>query len=128
MTIKALLPAFQRWYNEQRLHSSVGYRTPRAIALCGSRIGLAEEQAQPVIIVEGGPEFAATDAVTRRAMMTQDIQGHATDQGQVFGGMVLAGPASILAKLHIQHPMLGVLNGSMATDRGDKPRWVRERA
>lgn len=29
--LKALLPAFQRWYNEQRLHSSVGYRTPATV-------------------------------------------------------------------------------------------------
>ena len=29
--LKALLPAFQRWYNEQRLHSSVGYRTPTSV-------------------------------------------------------------------------------------------------
>ena len=29
--LKALLPAFQRWYNEQRLHSSVGYRTPTTV-------------------------------------------------------------------------------------------------
>ena len=29
--LKALLPAFQRWYNDQRLHSSVGYRTPTTV-------------------------------------------------------------------------------------------------
>lgn len=29
--LKALLPAFQRWYNEQRLYSSVGYRTPATV-------------------------------------------------------------------------------------------------
>ena len=41
----------------------------RAIALCGSWTGLAEEQAQPVRIVESGAEFATADAVTRRAVM-----------------------------------------------------------
>lgn len=30
---------------------------------------MAEEQAQPVAIVEGGAEFAATDTVARRAVM-----------------------------------------------------------
>ena len=29
--LKALLPAFQRWYNEQRSHSSFEYRTPAAV-------------------------------------------------------------------------------------------------
>ena len=38
---------------------------PRAIALWGSRTGLAEEQAQPVIIVEGGAEFTTADTVAR---------------------------------------------------------------
>lgn len=28
--LKALLPAFMQWYNERRLHSSLGYRTPAA--------------------------------------------------------------------------------------------------
>ena len=42
---------------------------PRAIALCGSQTGLAEEQAQAVIIVECSPEFATADAVTRRAVV-----------------------------------------------------------
>ena len=42
----------------------------RAIALCGSRTGLAEEQTQPVVIAESGTEFAAADAVVRRAVVT----------------------------------------------------------
>ena len=29
--LAALLSPFQRWYNEQRLHSSLEYRTPAAI-------------------------------------------------------------------------------------------------
>jgi transposase InsO family protein len=29
--LQALLPAFQRWYNEQRLHSHLAYRTPAAV-------------------------------------------------------------------------------------------------
>ena len=29
--LKTLLPAFQRWYNEQRLHSHLQYRTPAAV-------------------------------------------------------------------------------------------------
>ncbi len=29
--LKALLPTFQRWYNEQRLHSGLGYCTPATV-------------------------------------------------------------------------------------------------
>lgn len=29
--LNALLPPFQHWYNEQRLHSRLGYRTPAAV-------------------------------------------------------------------------------------------------
>ena len=82
----------------------------RAITLCGSWTGLAEEQAQPVIIVESGAESATADAVARRAIVAQHVQRHATDQGQVFGGMVLAGLASILAELHVQDPVLLVFD------------------
>ncbi len=41
----------------------------RALALCGRWTGLAEEQAQPVLIIESGAEFTTADAVTRRAVM-----------------------------------------------------------
>ena len=51
-------------------------RSPKAIALYGSRTGLAEEQAQPVLIVEGGAEFATADAVARRAVVAPHVQGH----------------------------------------------------
>lgn len=30
-TLKALLPAFQHWYNEQRLYSRLEYRPPAAV-------------------------------------------------------------------------------------------------
>jgi len=93
----------------------------RAIALCGNWTGLAEEQAQPVIIVESGAESATADAVARRAIVAQHVQRHATDQGQVFGGMVLAGLASILAELHVQDPVLLVFDAqwprTMAANR-----------
>jgi acyl-coenzyme A thioesterase PaaI-like protein len=48
---------------------------------------LAKEQAQPVVIVEGGAEFAAADAVARRAVVAQHAEGDATDQGQIFGAV-----------------------------------------
>lgn len=37
--------------------------TSRAIALCGSRTGLTEEEAQAIVIIECSAEFAAADAI-----------------------------------------------------------------
>lgn len=53
---------------------------------------LTEEQVQPVLIVEGGPEFATADAIARRAVVAQYVQGHPADQGQVFRRAIVARP------------------------------------
>ena len=31
--LNALLPAFMQWYNERRLHSNLGYRTPASVLI-----------------------------------------------------------------------------------------------
>lgn len=31
LDLRALLPAFQHWYNEQRLHSHLDYHTPASV-------------------------------------------------------------------------------------------------
>ena len=86
----------------------------RAIALWGSRSWSAQEEVQPIFIAEGGAEFAATDTVARGAIVAQHVEDHAADHGQVFRRMVAAGATGILAKLHVQYPVFGVLNGPMA--------------
>ena len=53
------LPSVARQGDEMSLNSQV----PRAIALCGSRTGLTEEEAQPIVIIECSAEFAAADAI-----------------------------------------------------------------
>ena len=81
-----------------------------------------------MIIVEGGAAFAATKAIAGQAIVAQQVEGHATRQGQVFGGVVLPGPAGILAELHVQDPVLLIFDPSMAADGGCKPVALRERA
>ena len=61
---------------------------------------------QPVLIVEGGPEFATADAIARGAVVAQYVQGHPADQDPVFHRVIVARPTGIFAKLHIQDPML----------------------
>ena len=74
----------------------------RAIALCGCWTGLAEEETQSVIIVEGGAQFSTADTVTRRTVMTQQIQGDAADQGQIFRRVIVARPTGIFPELDVQ--------------------------
>ncbi|MBL8253138.1 MAG: hypothetical protein ABTR54_09865 [Candidatus Competibacter sp.] len=45
---------------------------------------MVEKQTQPVIRVEGGAAFAATDAIAGQAIVAQQVEGHMADQGQVF--------------------------------------------
>jgi len=100
----------------------------RAIALCGSRGWGAEEEAQPVIIIKGGAAFAATEAIAGRAVVAQQVEGHATHQGQVFRRVVLAGPAGIFPELDVQDPVLLIFDPPMAADDGGKPVALRQRA
>ena len=58
------------------------------------------------MIVEGGPEAAAPETLPRWAVVVEHVQGHTTDQGQVFRRVVGARPTSIFAKLHVQDPVL----------------------
>ena len=89
---------------------------------------MTKEQAQPVIIVEGGPEFAAADAAAHRAIVTRHIEGHTADHGQVFGGVVLPGSAGILAESHVQDPVLLIFDPPLAADGGCKPVALQEEA
>jgi hypothetical protein len=82
---------------------------------------LSEKEAQAVIIIEGSAEFAAADAVTRRTVMTQHIQGDAADQGQVFRRVIVARPTGIFPKLDIQDPMLLIFNTPVTAHRGGEP-------
>ena len=100
----------------------------QAIALCGSRTGLAEEQAQPVLIVESGAEFATADAVARRTVVAQHVQGHPADQSQVFRRVIVARPTGLFAKLHVQDPMLLIFDAPVHAHGGRKPISIRERA
>ena|GEM_PF-3104844 len=68
------------------------------------------------------------DAVARRAVVAQHIQSHAADEGQVFGGMGLPGPAGILAELHVQDPVLLVFDAPVAAHDGGEPVPFWERA
>ena len=62
------------------------------------------------------------------AVVAQHIQSHAADEGQVFGGMGLPGPAGILAELHVQDPVLLVFDAPVAAHDGGEPVPFWERA
>ena len=89
---------------------------------CGRWTGLTEEQAQRVVIVEGGPRFATADAVARH------VQGHPADQGQVFRRVIVARPTGIFPELHVQDPMLLIFDAPVTAHRGCEPVLIRELA
>ena len=89
---------------------------------------MTKEQAQPVSIVESGPEFAAPKAIPHRAIVAQHVQGHAADESQILGGVVVPGTAGILAKLHVQDPVLLIFDAPVAPHDGGESIPFRERA
>lgn len=50
------------------------------------------------------------------------------ESGQIFLCVIVAGSAGIFTKLHIQDPVLGILNGPVTVHGGSKPLWLCERA
>ena len=88
--------------NPEPNRSSLSVFTPPCTTLTdatwGSWIGLTKERAQPVIIVESGPEVVAPC------------------------------PAGILAKLHVQDPMLLIFDAPMTADDGGKSVTLYQRA
>ena len=100
----------------------------RAIALWGSRGWGAQEEAQLIVIIERGPEFPTADAVARGAVMTQHIQGDATNHGQVLGRVIVARSTGLFAKLHIQDSVPLVFDAPVTARGGRKPIAIRERA
>ena len=56
--------------------------------------------------------------------MAQHVQGHAADEGEVLSGVVVPGTAGILAKLHIQDPVLLIFDGPVAPHDGGEARGI----
>ena len=68
------------------------------------------------------------EAVPGRAIVAQHVEGYATNHGPVFRRVVAAGPAGILAELHVQDPVLVVFDPPMGADGHREPVPLRERA
>ena len=69
-----------------------------------------------------------TDFHYLQAIVSEQVEGHATHQSPVCGGVVLPGSAGILAKLHVQDPVLLIFDPPMAADGGCKPVAFQEEA
>jgi hypothetical protein len=87
---------------------------------------MAEEQTQPILIVEGGAAFAAAQALAGRAVAVQEVQRPAANQGQVFRGVVLTGSAGIFTQLDVQNPVLLIFDAPVVADGGREPFPIRE--
>ena len=51
---------------------------------------------------------------------SQDVEGEASDDGEVFGSVVLAGPGIVFVEDHVEGPMELVFYGPMGAHDGGK--------
>jgi hypothetical protein len=65
-------------------------------------------------------------AIALCGLSPEDQLRHASSQGQIFGGVILAGAVGIFAELNVQYPMLAVLDIPVPTHRFGKVRSVNE--
>jgi len=85
----------------------------RAIALC---FPASEDHPRPVVIVKTCAHFSSSDTVFGIFGTAQQVQRHTPDQGKIAGRVVFSAAIGIFTELHVQHPVLAVLNGPMAAD------------
>ena len=65
-------------------------------------------------MIPGGVELFAFEAALFGAVPFQEVERQPPQRGQILGRMPHPCPASVLAALHVQHPVPGVLDGPMA--------------
>jgi hypothetical protein len=93
-----------RWLSESILAN-------RAIALCSRWGWCAQEEVQPIAIIERSADFTLTNAIPWGAVVAQHIQGYPADQRQVLRRVITTRPTGIFAKLHIQDPVFLITLG-----------------
>ncbi len=87
-------------------------------SLQGDRI-LAAKEFEQAIVVPSGEESFSLDAAFLGGFPAEEVEGHAADAAEVFGGMAFANAALVLGEAHIEHVVQFVLErGSKALAPG----------
>jgi len=61
-------------------------------------------------VVKAGAHFSLSDAALGMFSVAQQIQGDAPNQCEIRRRVILSTTVGILMELHVQHPVLAVLN------------------
>ena len=82
----------------------------------------AEAQGAPRDLFAGGFEGGAA------LMLAQEVEADAAQEGEVVGGVVFAGAASVLVEDHIEHPVRLILDCLVRADDAAEQFLVRGQA
>src|SRR3954470_6915416 len=82
----------------------------------GSRMSLAGDDLEHVVVVPGGFFAPTTEAGLTAAICGDEVAGDFTQQGEVAGGGAMAHPAVILTEGDVENPVQGVLDTPVPAD------------
>src|SRR4051812_39073794 len=91
-----------------------------AVAYQGSRMSLAGDDLEHVIVVPGCHFALTASAGSVTAVSADEVEGDFAQEGEVAGGGAVAHPAVILTEGDVENPMQGVLNAPVAADGLDQ--------
>src|SRR4051812_34130248 len=87
-----------------------------AVAYQGSRMSLAGDDLEHVIVVPGCHFALTASAGSVTAVSADEVEGDFAQEGEVAGGGAVAHPAVILTEGDVEHPVQGILDAPVPAD------------